>query len=249
MPACRERPHPRQKAPYKEIQVPSPDPRNDLSVVESQFQRLGLCACVCVCVCECVCVCVREREREMHVWAWHIHVYMPVCVWVIPSPPMLLRPGHQGPCFSSVCPSARGRPAHLWAGEGQARAPWYWVDKLLGQPCPLPGSMVPDPSHLKSAQRPGGLDSQTALNLSARGQLGSVWGWSDLQGAPLGTQDWVLEFGQPWPQGATSQPCTCAFRNSQGEGSWWIGRGPSFLCPAPFMFTKGKSRDKSRARV
>lgn len=50
------------------------------------------------------------------------------------------------------------------------------MDKLLGQPCPLPGSVVPDPSHLKSAQRPGGLDSQTALNLSARGQLGSVWG-------------------------------------------------------------------------
>ena len=40
---------------------------------------------------------------------------------------------------------------------------------------PHPESMVPDPSHLKSAQEPGGSDSQTALNLSARGRLGSVW--------------------------------------------------------------------------
>lgn len=76
-PACRERTHPCQQAAtkrYRSLTLTDTNPLNDLSVVESQFQRLGLCACVCMCVC------VRERDAYVSVASTRLHVCVCVCM-------------------------------------------------------------------------------------------------------------------------------------------------------------------------
>lgn len=113
------------------------------------------------------------------------------------------------------------------------------MEQLPGSPALLLGSLMLDLSHMGSPQEPGGPDSQTILNWSLRGPLGSVCG-SPVCREPhqvLRPKFWGLS-GPGFQELPLREPSESPREGVLVE----LGRSGSFLCPVPCGIAKGKSK-------